>query len=230
MDLDREVRGFDNLCRLFPLPGVVLFPHAVLPLHIFESRYRQMTRDALSGDRLVTIVQALPRGAPDPHRPPVEEVGCLGKILLHEALPDGRFNFLLLGCKRVRLVRELPDPGTLYRQATAEILEDEEPADETEAHRRSELVARFSALSDGARPPDPDLAALLASDLPLGTLTDIIAHALGLPPGLKQGLLDECRVDHRADTLSAILQQLLTGPGSAAEPGKPTFPPPFSRN
>ena len=230
MDLDQEVRGFDNLCRLFPLPGVVLFPHAVLPLHIFEPRYRQMARDALAGDRLVTIVQALPRGASDPHRPPIEEVGCLGKILLHEALPDGRFNFLLLGCKRVRLLRELPDPGTLYRQAVAEVIEDQGPAAETEAHHSSELIGRFNALSTSGQPTDPDLAALLASGLSLETLTDIIAHALGLPPELKQGLLDEPRVDHRAGTLLAILGQLLTSPAAPADSARSTFPPPFSRN
>ena len=110
---------------LFPLPKVVLFPHAVLPLHIFEPRYRQMTEDALAGDKLVTIVQWR---APVPgHRrssPRVEEIGCLGRILQHERLPDGRFNFLLLGRKRVRLGREIP-ADKLYRLAEAEILEDE---------------------------------------------------------------------------------------------------------
>src|SRR3954468_19038803 len=57
MDGDYDLRDFANVCRLFPLPRVVLFPHAVLPLHIFEPRYRQMTGDALAGDKLVTIVQ-----------------------------------------------------------------------------------------------------------------------------------------------------------------------------
>ena len=60
MDIDSEVPGFSNQCRLFPLPDLVFFPHTVLPLHIFEPRYRQMTEDALAGDRLVTMVQIRP--------------------------------------------------------------------------------------------------------------------------------------------------------------------------
>ena len=60
MDDDFDLKDFTNVCRLFPLPGVVLFPHAVLPLHIFEPRYRQMTEDALATDRLIAIVQLRP--------------------------------------------------------------------------------------------------------------------------------------------------------------------------
>ena len=84
------------------------FPHVILPLHIFEPRYRQMTQDALDGDQLVTIVQACPADKENPwvEPVPIAHVACLGKIIQHERLPDGRFNMLLLGCKRVRLVRE----------------------------------------------------------------------------------------------------------------------------
>ena len=61
MDIHTDLTDFSNRCRLFPLPNLVLFPHAVLPLHIFEPRYRQMTEDALAGDQLVTIVQIKPK-------------------------------------------------------------------------------------------------------------------------------------------------------------------------
>src|SRR3954463_13716392 len=101
-----ELRDFSGVCRLFPLPGVVLFPHAVIPLHIFEPRYRQMTEDALDDDKLVTIVQLIPPGtiySGALGTPPVDAVGCLGRIIRHERLSDGRFNLLLLGRKRVRL-------------------------------------------------------------------------------------------------------------------------------
>jgi Lon protease-like protein len=126
MDFNAELGNFSNRCRLFPLPDVVLFPHALLPLHIFEPRYRQMTEDALAGDRLVTMVQIRPsvKGSRWVEPVPIMEVGCLGKIVQHERLADGRFNFLLLGCKRVRLKREIPGT-TLYRIAEAEIMEDE---------------------------------------------------------------------------------------------------------
>src|SRR6516165_4306322 len=124
-DGDHDLREFANVCRLFPLPKVVLFPHAVMPLHIFEPRYRQMTEDALATDKLVTIVQWRPPYPTAPGaEPELEEIGCLGRILEHQRLADGKFNCLLLGCKRVRLGRELP-VGKLYRIAQVEILEDE---------------------------------------------------------------------------------------------------------
>ncbi len=233
MDIDQDFSQFGNVCRLFPLAGVVLFPHAVLPLHIFEPRYRQMTRDALAGDRLVSVVQALPRsGDPDPQRPTIESIGCLGKILLHEELPDGRFNFLLLGCVRVRLTREFAEDGTLYRQADASIVEDEGPTDDRIGKASAAmLIERFLSLSEKGPPVDPDLAALLTGDLPLGVLTDILAHALVLPPQVKQSLLDECRVDRRAAALSKLLQTLQGAtPGPSSGGGRRPYPQPFSDN
>jgi Lon protease-like protein len=222
MGEDYELREFRNLCRLFPLPGVLLFPHAVLPLHIFEPRYRQMTEDALAGDKLVTIVQPRPREAEaDEGEPPLEEVACLGKILNQQRLPDGRFYYLLLGLKRVRLLREVAAP-TLYRQAEAELIDDEEPAGPVEP-RRTELIHLFRSIAAREEALDPDLARLLASSPPLGMLTDIIAHALGLPPAMKQAFLIERRVDRRADGLLALLRK-------AAGAIPDLFPPPFSSN
>jgi Lon protease-like protein len=227
-DGDHDLCEFANVCRLFPLPKVVLFPHAVLPLHIFEPRYRQMTEDALAGDKLVTIVQWR---APFPTRqgvePALEEIGCLGRILQHERLPDGRFHFLLLGRKRVRLGRELP-MDRLYRLAEAEILEDEN----TELPQEpciEEITRLFRQVFERQGTFDRDMSDLLESKMPLGTLTDLIAFALGLPPAIKQQLLVETRVDRRGQFLVQLLQQVVAresrrGDGSAA------FPPPFSAN
>ena len=115
MDNDIDLRDFENVTRLFPLPGLVMFPHVVLPLHIFEPRYRQMTEDALAGDRLITMIQIspLPKGKSWVEPVQIEEVGCLGRIIQHERLPDGRFNILLLGRKRVRIRRELDERQAL---------------------------------------------------------------------------------------------------------------------
>jgi uncharacterized protein len=228
MDDQFDLRDFSNICRLFPLREVVLFPHAVLPLHIFEPRYRQMTEDALADDKLVTMVQLRPQG---PGKvlgsPAIAEVACLGQILQHERLPDGRFNFLLLGRKRVRLIREIPSNKS-YRLAEAEVLDDrgdelpEEPC-------RSELVALFRRVFQREREIDPDLGALLETALPLSVLTDIIAHALGLPPEVKQDLLAETDVARRASHLRKILGQVADpSPRSVHEPCP--FPPPFSIN
>jgi Lon protease-like protein len=230
MDEDFDLRDFANVCRLFPLPRVVLFPHAVLHLHIFEPRYRQMTEDALASDKLVTIVQWR---APNPSHlvgdPPIEEIGCLGRILQHERLPDGRFNFLLLGRKRVRLTREIPSEK-LYRLSEAVILEDENSSLPEEPHR-SELIALFRQALEQNEPLDPDMSALLQTRLPLGVLTDLIAHALSLPSAIKQLLLAETHVDRRAERLREILQEALSRPRSPASTDDPRhFPPPFSMN
>jgi Lon protease-like protein len=230
MDDDLDLRQFSNRTRLFPLPGVVLFPHAVLPLHIFEPRYRQMTEDALASDKLVTIVllRDPTRGKADTlGSPPVETVGCLGRILQHERLPGGRFNFLLLGRKRVRLTREL-QAGKLYRVAEVEVVEDrynglpEEP-------KRGELIRLFRRALERQGRLEPDLATLLDTEVPLGVLTDIMAHALGLPPDAKQRLLAEPAVHPRADRLLAILKRTDGGDPGASSGGWP-FPPSFSVN
>ena len=110
MDIHSDLPDFSSRCRLFPLPNLVLFPHAILPLHIFEPRYRQMTEDALGDDHLVTIVQVKPivYGTSWTEPVPIMDVGCLGRIVQHERLAGRRFNFLLLGCKRVRLCERFP--------------------------------------------------------------------------------------------------------------------------
>src|SRR5438093_6138151 len=88
---------------LFPLPNVVLFPQAVLPLHIFEERYKAMTADALSGDRVIAMALLRPGWEKSYYaRPDIEPVVCAGRILSHEKLPDGKYNFLLQGVVRAR--------------------------------------------------------------------------------------------------------------------------------
>ena len=226
MDDDHDLRDFRNVTRLFPLPGVVLFPHAILPLHIFEPRYRQMTEDALASDRFITIVQVRPPAEwKSPTEPSLEEFGCLGRIFQHERLPDGRFNFLLLGRKRVRLVREIPS-SKLYRTSEVRLIEDIYPEPPEESHR-FELISTFRELTEGSL--DPDLNALFDTDLSLGVLTDIVAQALGLPSSVKQSLLQESRVEKRAVDLLEVLRQIRENPGPADDRSTP-FPPPFSQN
>ena len=96
--------GFNGTARLFPLTNLVLFPHVVQPLHIFEPRYRQMIRDALAADRLIAMVLLRP-GWEEQYegRPAVHAVACLGRILAEQPLDDGRYNLLLRGLSRVRL-------------------------------------------------------------------------------------------------------------------------------
>lgn len=105
---------------IFPLPGAILFPGMQLPLHIFEPRYRAMVQDALARDRRIGMIQ--PQRAEE--GAPLFQIGCLGKIAEVEALDDGRFNLVLEGESRFRVLREL-DAITPFRQVDAELLEEE---------------------------------------------------------------------------------------------------------
>ncbi len=113
---------------LFPLPNVVLFPNVFLPLHIFEPRYRDMVADALEGDRMIGMVLLRPGWEGNYEgRPPVYPIGCSGLITHHERLPDGRYNIVLRGVEKFRIVEEIDDEtmrgrSSSYRVARVEIL------------------------------------------------------------------------------------------------------------
>src|SRR5580700_9155649 len=97
------LEGFSCTARLFPLPNLVLFPHVIQPLHVFEPRYRQLMEDALQADRLMAIALLQPGWEEDYHqRPPIHPVVCIGRIFKEERLEDGRFNLLLQGLCRAR--------------------------------------------------------------------------------------------------------------------------------
>jgi len=108
---------------IFPLPGAILFPGLQLPLHIFEPRYRTLVGSALARDRRIAMIQ--PQTAIE--GAPLYAIGCVGRIADVEALDDGRYNIVLEGEARFRVVRELA-VATPYRQVEAELLD--EPADE----------------------------------------------------------------------------------------------------
>ena len=111
---------------LFPLPGAILFPRSQLPLHIFEPRYREMVRDAVDGAGRIAMIQ--PHRLDDDNLAPLFEVGCVGEIVGLEELEDGRFNIVLLGSNRFRLLSE-SDVDAPYRCADVDIaaFDDEEP-------------------------------------------------------------------------------------------------------
>ncbi len=112
---------FQRLIPIFPLPDVVLFPNVFLPLHIFEPRYRAMVAEALEGDRMIGMVLLKP-GWEDDYlgAPPVYPVGCNGLITHAERLTDGRYNIILRGLEKFRIVEE--EPGASYRRARVEVL------------------------------------------------------------------------------------------------------------
>ena len=121
---------------IFPLPNVVLFPNVFLPLHIFETRYRQMVDAALSGDRIIGMVLLRPGWEGDYEgRPPVYQIGCAGVVTHAERLADGRFNIVLRGMEKFRIADE--DTGQIYRVANV-VPVPEPPAESVREAMRSE--------------------------------------------------------------------------------------------
>ena len=126
-DLSFVPEQFSGVARLFPLPNLVLFPHVMQPLHVFEPRYRQMVELAMADDQLIAMAVLAPGWEKDyDGRPPVEPVACLARIANCQALADGRFNIMVLGLRRIELLRELP-PKHLFREAKASVMTDEYP-------------------------------------------------------------------------------------------------------
>src|SRR4051812_14777924 len=98
---------FGGTVRLFPLPNLVLFPQVGQPLHIFEPRYRRLTADALAGDRLIAMALLRPGWESDYEgRPAIHPVACVGKVVADQRLDDGRYNLLLRGLARARVLAE----------------------------------------------------------------------------------------------------------------------------
>ncbi|MFM1872627.1 MAG: hypothetical protein RL398_2049 [Planctomycetota bacterium] len=174
---------------IFPLPGVFLFPHQVLPFHIFEPRYRQMVGDLLDGPGRLCIGTVLvgEKEAPE-HPPKMLEVAGLGEILRHEKLPDGRYNIWVLGLSRVR-IEEAPS-DRLYRQVRCL------PFDEIEvaASEDRELAAQLrSATSARLSQPLP-----LPDSAPAGLLADLLVQTLRAPQPFVERVFAEPSIAERA--------------------------------
>ena len=218
---------FAGVARLFPLPNLVFFPQVVQPLHIFEPRYRQMTADALAGDRLIALV--LPKSGWEVDyagSPAVHSVACLGKIVADQALEGGLYNILLRGLSRVHILHEIPH-GKSYRKAKVELLA-EVPAQGAPDERR--LRRKLARLVPRWFPDHPEVKTqfrkLLRSELSLGALCDIFSFALPLDTEFKQTLLEELEVEQRVGRLLEHLETKTPAPASADR----QFPPEFSRN
>jgi Lon protease-like protein len=180
---------------LFPLPNVVLFPRAILPLHIFEERYRAMIADALVGDRQVAMALLRPGWEKSYHgRAEIEPIVCVGTILSHEQLPDGNYNLLLQGHTRATVVAETMG-GVVecpYRLATLEPLAEPAVFEIDLEPERQQMIQLFDSSAFGAIDAANTFRQLVNSDgLPTTMVADLIAFTFLEDVWLKQSLLAE---------------------------------------
>lgn len=186
---------------VFPLPGAILFPRMQLPLHIFEPRYRALVSESLARDRRIGMIQ--PSGAGDP--PPLFNIGCVGRIAHVEALDDGRYNIVLEGLSRFRVLGEL-EVTTAFRQL--EVTFDGFEADKDDAAalditRRAalEIESRRFAEAQGYAVNWEAVAKLDDESLVNG-----IAQVAPFDPAAKQALLEAPDLAARADLIVQLMQ------------------------
>ncbi len=206
---------------IFPLPGVQMFPHALLPLHVFEPRYRMLVRDCMTQSGLMGVALLEPGYESEYEgRPPVFNICGVGRIIAHEPLADGRSNILLQGVARVRILSEWPPKEEPYRVVRADLLADlSGPEDQT-----SERTLRILTQELAAKIPSGGdvLKGLLDAQTDLGALTDVLAGTLVLDPDDRQKLLETLQVGERAERLCTHLAQVI---GQVARQGSKKTPP-----
>ena len=194
---------------LFPLPNVVLFPKTPMPLYIFEERYRTMVKEALAGNGELVI--ALLRTGPESgysSLSAVHDIACLGKIESYEELEDGKYNIVVIGVHRVRILREVQHSP--YRLVEVERLNDgvsdERSSGVVERQNHlGGLFARFTELATGVRQQVLELM----PQLDFESLVNMVAMTLNLAIEQKQALLEVGDTSQRCDMLIPVLQQQL---------------------
>jgi Lon protease-like protein len=193
---------------VFPLPNVVLFPDAQLPLHIFEPRYRELVREVLGGRKLMGVVRLKPGFENDYEgRPPVFDVCGVGAVVDAVERPDGRYDITLRGLARARIIEELP-PTRAFRQMRLEELTDGfSDAGVTSAWQRK-LISLWSTLAPHLPESVRDLRALTRGAEGPGAYADRLAAALVGDPDGSQRLLAETDPAERLRLLTEKLQQV----------------------
>ena len=200
---------------IFPLPDLTFFPHTVLPLHVFEARYRAMITDCLSRDRRLAVVafepgyEALYEG-----KPAVKAIAGAGTIVRCERLATGRFNILLRGEGRIRIEREVPT-DTLYRVVVAaplsEVGGDRPGLASLAGGVRERCVKIFEALGR----PTTEMRESLEAVRSHAELGDQVASAMLPGVSVRQALLEELDVERRLERLTTALDDLLEQLGRA---------------
>ncbi len=185
---------------IFPLPGAILFPGMQLPLHIFEPRYRALVSDALARDRMIGMIQPRPnqKGVQDA----LFDVGCLGRIGDVEALDDGRYNVVLEGIQRFRIVSER-EVSTDFRQVDAQLWEEDELGEALSIAERASLEIESRRFAD-AQGYAVDWNAV--SQLDDYSLVNAIAQIAPFDAAAKQALLEAIGLGARTELIIQMMQ------------------------
>jgi Lon protease-like protein len=183
---------------IFPLPGALLLPGMELPLHIFEPRYRALIQDAMARDRRIGMIQ--PRGKGP--KPALFDMGCLGHVAHIEALDDGRFNIVLRGLARFRVLREL-EVATPFRQIEADV--EQAPGDDEvlAAVERASLEQESQRFAEVLGYVVDWTAVAQLDDV---SLVNGIAQIVPFDPAAKQTLLEADGIRERADRIVQLMQ------------------------
>ncbi len=201
-----------HLARLpvFPLPGVVLLPHTLLPLYIFEPRYRQMVTWCLAHDWPLAVPM-LPHGVDPAGDPITVPVTGVGDIAHHEVVAGGRFQVLLRGLGRVRLVEDVPKEG-LIRMARAEAIADQPLVDPLQAAGQlTAMRALIRALGQAHPEASSALEEVLGETDDVAVMVDCVGSVLYRDPVARQTFLEEPRVSQRLDRVVDDLAELVSG-------------------
>jgi ATP-dependent Lon protease len=197
---------------LFPLPKVVFFPGSLLPLHVFEPRYRVMTERALETNRQLSVVMITDDDVDEHGHPGIASIAGVGEIVHHVPMADGRHQIVLLGRARVKL-EELPfEPP--YRRARARVLGSDSFVPENDLAALVSITTRFVAQMPGERRAELELPTPQES----GELADAIADALVLDPGERQRILEAVDVGERVRLTSEAIavQQAMFAMGNSS--------------
>ncbi len=205
---------------LFPLPRVVLLPHTLLPLHIFEPRYRELVAHCLSTGGVFGLPRLKPDGPDCEDCPPFERVMGLGRIVRHQDLPDGRSNVVVLGVGRARFRSELPASTAAYRVGQCDCLDDilaPTPAFSGLDKTIHQLRLAAMQIVHGRDEVTQELDRLLGCKRDPAEVVDILAHMVLRDTNDRQAFLELDSVPTRADHLLASLTHILYTERACAE-------------
>ena len=194
---------------IFPLPELIFFPQTLLPLHVFEARYRAMVTDCLARDLRIAVVGLKPgyESAYD-GKPAVYQIAGVGRIVQCRRLATGRFNILLEGEARLRIERELP-ADTLYRMVAGTQLDDTGIEGDGVGPLAARVTERCLGILRAVNRPTAGMEESLAGAGP-GAVCDRIASAVIPEPDVRQALLEEMDVERRLSRLAEALDDLFT--------------------